>query len=120
MSSPVALPWIVSVDYPHGGTTCGDPLRVASDLVAAAGLDEAAPGCYDARARLAQLDEWGIEAQVLYPNVIGFFTQAFAGLDDGLGLECVRAYNDFLVDFASVASERLLPIAMLPIWDVAA
>jgi predicted TIM-barrel fold metal-dependent hydrolase len=56
---------------------------------------------------------------VLYPNVAGFGSQRFLRLrDDELKLVCVRAYNDFLRDWASVAPERLITIMSIPFWDV--
>ena len=79
------------------------------------------PGSFDAQERLRYMDSLGIWAQVLYPNVGGFGTQAFAKMDDTeLKLGCVRAYNDFLVDWASADSRRLLPIMATPFWDVEA
>jgi uncharacterized protein len=81
-------------------------------------LDEADPACYDAVSRLQHLDEDGIFAQVLYPNIIGFETHAFiTQLGPELALECVRTYNDFLAEFASADPRRLIPIMMLPFWD---
>jgi len=74
---------------------------------------------FDSTARLKKMDEFGLYAQVLYPNLIGFETQSFLDLGDPqLALDCVRAYNDFLTDFASADPNRLLPISMLPYWDV--
>lgn len=86
-------------------------------------LEEGDPGCYDPRERLKRMDEYGIHAQVLYPNVIGFSAQHFLGLKDPeLMLECVRAYNDFLIDFAneSGSPDRFIPVMALPFWDVEA
>ena len=84
-------------------------------------LDEAIPGGHDAAARLKAMDEYGLYAQVLYPNMIGFDSQAFFSLPEPeAALDCVRAYNDFLTDFASADPKRLLPITMLPFWDVEA
>lgn len=81
-------------------------------------LEEADPACYTPAARLRRLDDWGLAAQVLYPNIIGFDTHAFIEqLDPALALECVRAYNDFLAEFASADPNRLIPIMMLPVWD---
>lgn len=77
------------------------------------------PAAWDPQARLAFMDAQGIHAQVLYPNIGGF--GAGAWLQHGepaFALECVQAYNDFQVDFASAAPERLLPITSLPFWDV--
>jgi len=81
--------------------------------------DEIAPAMYDSAARVALLDEEGIDAQVLYPNVGGFGNGYFAGLpDQELALACVRAYNDFLTDWCSVAPDRLVAVTALPFWDV--
>jgi predicted TIM-barrel fold metal-dependent hydrolase len=81
-------------------------------------LDEVDPGAWIAEDRLKRMDEYGIFAQVLYPNLIGFESPLFVGLGTELALECVRAYNDFITDFSSVDPRRLIPIAMLPYWDV--
>ncbi len=79
------------------------------------------PGAYDAVARLAYLDAEGIHGQVLYPNVGGFGSGAFLQLrEPELMLECVRAYNDFIVEWASEDPTRLVPIMATPFWDVAA
>lgn len=81
-------------------------------------LEESDPAGFDPHRRLERLDEYQIYAQVLYPNIIGFDTHAFMALGPEMSLECVRAYNDFLTEFASADPRRLLPIAMLPFWDV--
>jgi hypothetical protein len=60
-----------------------------------------------------------VAAQVLYPNIIGFDAHAFLDqLGPELATECVRAYNDFLAEFAAVAPKRFIPMMMLPFWDV--
>lgn len=82
--------------------------------------DEIDPGGFDPVVRLQRMDEFGLYAQVLYPNLIGFETSAFMDLGPELALLCTQAYNDFLVDFASVDPQRLLPIAMVPFWDLEA
>ena len=64
--------------------------------------DEIPPPAYEASARLAHMDDEGIYAQVLYPNVAGFGSAYFLKLGDReLVTACVRAYNDFLVEWAS-------------------
>jgi predicted TIM-barrel fold metal-dependent hydrolase len=81
--------------------------------------EEAHPGAYDAKARLDYMDSLGIWAMVLYPNVGGFGNQVFGRLDDDEAkLACVRAYNDFLIDWSGADSKRLIPIMTLPYWDV--
>lgn len=77
------------------------------------------PASYDARARLAHMDAEGIHAQVLYPNVGGFGSGRFLALQEpDLMLACVRAYNDFLVEWCSADPARLVPVMATPFWDV--
>ncbi|MGE4617339.1 MAG: amidohydrolase family protein [Gammaproteobacteria bacterium] len=83
------------------------------------GYDEMHPGAYDADARLEYMDEIGIWAMVMYPNVGGFGNQAFLKLGDlELMLTCVQAYNDWQTEWASADPRRLLPITSTPFWDV--
>ena len=84
-------------------------------------LQDADPACFDAKSRLERLDDYGVWAQVLYPNVIAFDAHAFlTELGSGLATACVEAYNDFLADFAAADTRRLVPLMMLPFWDVEA
>ena len=76
------------------------------------------PAAYDSSARLTRLDEFGVQAQVLYPNLLGFDAQVFLQLAPELALECVRAYNDFLVEWGSADPARLVPMMCLPFWDI--
>jgi uncharacterized protein len=79
------------------------------------------PGAYDAKARLEYMDEMGIWAMVMYPNVGGFGAQQFLRLNDPeLMLTCVQIYNDWQTEWASADSRRLLPITSIPFWDVEA
>ena len=79
------------------------------------------PGAYDAKARLKYMDQMGIWAMVMYPNVGGFGAQQFLKLNDPeLMLTCVQIYNDWQTEWASADSRRLLPITSIPFWDVKA
>jgi uncharacterized protein len=81
--------------------------------------EEMHPGAYDAKARLKYMDEMGIWAMVMYPNVGGFGAQQFLKLNDPeLMLTCVQIYNDWQTEWASADSRRLLPITSIPFWDV--
>jgi uncharacterized protein len=67
------------------------------------------------------MDEIGAWAAVLYPNLGGFGNQAFLDMDDNeLRLACVRAYNDWLHEWTSIAPERFVKIAAIPFWDLEA
>lgn len=80
--------------------------------------DEADPAGWDPIHRLERMDEMGITAQVMFSNVLGFASFAFFDLEPEAALECVRVYNDFQTDFASVDPKRLLPQTFLPFWDI--
>lgn len=72
-------------------------------------------------ARLRFMDRERIYANVLYPNVGGFGAAGFLKLGEPeLMLACVRAYNDFLFDWASADPGRLVPVMSTPFWDVGA
>ncbi len=81
-------------------------------------IEDVDPGSWNPLERLKRMDEYGIYAQVLYPNLIGFETPLFMRLGAEESLACVRAYNDFLTEFASADPNRLVPIAMVPFWDL--
>jgi uncharacterized protein len=84
-------------------------------------FDDAHPAAYDVTARLSVMDEVGIYAQVVYPNIAGFGGQKFADVGDAeLRLLCVRIYNDAMAEMQDASHGRLFPMALLPWWDIAA
>jgi uncharacterized protein len=79
------------------------------------------PGSWNPVERLKRMDEYGLHAQVIYPNVGGFGSGRFLALKEPeLMLDCVRAYNDFLTEWCNTDPKRLVPIMALPFWDVEA
>jgi len=82
-------------------------------------LDDADPATWDVKLRLALMDEWGINAQLLYPNVALFNTARFMDLRQAeLQLEVVQVYNSWQTEWSSAAPDRLIPITVLPFWDL--
>ena len=77
------------------------------------------PGCYEVKARLADMDVIQIERSLCFPNVCRFGGQLFLWLKDReLALACVRAYNDWMVDeWAGESGGRLIPLCIIPLWD---
>lgn len=80
--------------------------------------DEVDPAVYDAHDRLRRLDEFGIEVQLIYPNILGFASAALIPLGLDVATMCVRAWNDFTLEWSSADSRRLVPMAALPFWDI--
>jgi predicted TIM-barrel fold metal-dependent hydrolase len=70
--------------------------------------------------RLAVMDEAGVHAQIVYPNILGFGGQAAAKVDIELRQVCVEIYNDAMAELQAESGERLFPMALLPWWDVKA
>jgi predicted TIM-barrel fold metal-dependent hydrolase len=84
-------------------------------------LQDADPATWDATARLAKMDEFGIHTEVLYPNIAGFGGGRYMILpDDELRLACVRAYNDWLAEWTSIDPRRFIMNCSVPFWDVPA
>jgi predicted TIM-barrel fold metal-dependent hydrolase len=78
------------------------------------------PGCHDISERIKDMDLEGVWAQLCFPNMGGFAGGVFArSKDRSLGLECVRAYNDFIIEeWCAAYPDRQIPLAMTPYWDV--
>jgi predicted TIM-barrel fold metal-dependent hydrolase len=82
-------------------------------------FEEVDPAAWSVPDRLALLDDQGIEAQVIYPNGVGFASNhIFAITDHEQRAEILRLFNDFYVDVQAESAGRLVPQAMLPIWDM--
>src|SRR5205823_1143620 len=72
-------------------------------------------GGWDPVARLADMDMDGIAAEVLYPSVGMTLAQS---TDVDYQLACIRAYNDWLVEYCEAGRGRLVGLAMIPTVDV--
>ncbi|HMD45802.1 MAG TPA: amidohydrolase family protein, partial [Acidimicrobiales bacterium] len=84
-------------------------------------IEDCHPAAYDSTARLGHMDENGIWACALYPNIAGFGSQQFLAIEDDEAKRwAVRGYNDFLFDWTSVDPRRFITVVSVPFWDVAA
>ena len=67
------------------------------------------------RVRLEQMDEEGIDVQVIY----GTFNLMFSSiLDKDLALALCRAYNNYMAEDCRACGDRLKPIGVIPLQDV--
>lgn len=82
-------------------------------------FDEMRRGCFDPVARLEDMDLNHVEASLCFPQMIRFCGQEFSEVKDrDLGLACVRAYNDWMVeDWCATSPKRLIPLGIVPLWD---
>ena len=104
--APIGIFGLAGTDYAYGD---GFP----------ASIDELPEASWNAARRLAMMDELGVHAHVIYPNVLGFGLYVLSKLDDReLAIDCVRIYNEWLTSWARPSGGRLVPIALLPVWDL--
>jgi len=99
-----------------------DGSRVAGNVGAAEfRFEDVHKGAYDLTARLGWLDDRGIHQQVLFPNTLaGFGAVRFYEMiaDKDLCSVCVSIYNDAAAEIQEESGGRLLPLAMIPWWDI--
>lgn len=73
------------------------------------------PGGYDPKERVKEMETDGVSAEVLYPTLgLRLF-----GIDDPeLQEACFTVYNDWLIDYCSVAPKRLVGIPCLAAFNI--
>ncbi|MEZ4215346.1 MAG: amidohydrolase family protein [Myxococcota bacterium] len=82
-------------------------------------FDDIAKGCWDPKARIADMDLNHVEASLCFPNYPRFCGQLFAERKDKtLSKLCVEAYNDWMVEeWCGDSAGRLIPLCVVPLWD---
>jgi predicted TIM-barrel fold metal-dependent hydrolase len=94
--------------------------RARDDMtMTATTYDDVRPGCYESKARLADMDQNHTEASLCFPNFPRFCGQTFLEAKDrDLALLCVQAYNDWMVEeWCGPTDGRLFPLCLVPLWD---
>jgi predicted TIM-barrel fold metal-dependent hydrolase len=72
-------------------------------------------GGWDPHERLKDQAVDGVSAEVLYPTQ---GVQVWLVGDVELEEACIRVYNDWMIDFCSVAPDRFWGLAMISLWNV--
>ncbi len=82
--------------------------------------EEMRPGCYDVAARAADMKMNHVEASLCFPTFPRFCGQTFteATTDRELGMACIVAYNDWMVDeWCGESGGVNIPLCLIPLWD---
>jgi predicted TIM-barrel fold metal-dependent hydrolase len=81
--------------------------------------EEMRKGCWDPKARIADMDANWTEAQMCFPSFPRFCGQVFMEAEDKVLADlCVKAYNDWMVEEWCGDSEgRLIPLTITHLWD---
>jgi predicted TIM-barrel fold metal-dependent hydrolase len=77
------------------------------------------PACYDAKARIQAMNSDGVLAAMLFASLAGFDGNRFSQHPDKeLGLLCLQAYNDWMLDEVCAGNPgRFIGLALIPMWD---
>jgi predicted TIM-barrel fold metal-dependent hydrolase len=119
--------WVLDGEYlfPAGGISFvnrdGDKVAFFDQDITDHGnrWDEIHEASYDAKARVKFMDELGVHAHIVYPNIMGFQTGSLVRLKDrDLAYQTVRIYNDAMAEWAEEGAGRLFPQAIVPFWDI--
>ncbi len=83
-------------------------------------FDDCHVAAYQVKERLALMDELGLWAQVIYPNTGGISSSVLVTKvqDNELRKACVEIYNDAAAEMQQESRGRLVPMGLLPMWDM--
>jgi predicted TIM-barrel fold metal-dependent hydrolase len=73
---------------------------------------------HDTGERIKLMDDQGIHAQIVYPNILGFGGQRGMEVDSSLRLASIQIFNDAMIEMQNDSSKRIFPMALLPWWDI--
>ncbi len=81
--------------------------------------DEMRPGYYEPAARVEDMLANHVDCSLSFPTFPRFCGQTFyEAKDHDLGLACVRAYNDWMIEEWCADSDGVLvPLIIVPLWD---
>jgi predicted TIM-barrel fold metal-dependent hydrolase len=106
--------------YSAGGVIARDGSKEEADIALHQWSHEQIHvGAWDPEVRLQVMDECGIDAQVIFPSTIGLGGQDLALVDDdSLRRLTIELYNDRMTQIQADSGNRLLPLPLMPAWDV--
>ncbi|MGH9112022.1 MAG: amidohydrolase family protein [Acidimicrobiales bacterium] len=76
-------------------------------------------GCYDIDERVMDMNRNGVLGSMCFPSFVQFCGQLFSRSKDlDMGLNLLRAYNDWHIDeWCGTHPGRFIPLSIPPIWD---
>ena len=109
------------VSIPLEATPGGDKSKFdrSKMTMTAMTYDDMRPGCYDRDARIKEFEENWLDGSLPFPTFPRFCGQTFyEGSDKELGLACVKAYNDWMVEeWCGPSGGMNIPLCIMPLWD---
>jgi predicted TIM-barrel fold metal-dependent hydrolase len=83
-------------------------------------IDQIHAAAYDTTARIELMDDIGVWAQIVFPGVVGLGGQGLADTVQDVALRtlCLEIFNDASAELQAESGDRLLPMGLLPAWDI--
>jgi predicted TIM-barrel fold metal-dependent hydrolase len=109
----------VMVSGEHGEVRRADQMSISGSI-----YDEQHPSSYDPNERVKVMDAYGIRAATTYPFLgltgpdVWKATEMSASLE--FQVEVVKAYNDWILTWATEQPGRFIPLGCLPYWNIEA
>jgi predicted TIM-barrel fold metal-dependent hydrolase len=102
---------------PEGDTTKFDRSKMVMEALT---YDEMRPGCYERDARVKDFELNWVDGSLPFPTFPRFCGQTFyEGNDKELGLACVEAYNNWMIEeWCEPSGGVNIPLCLIPLWDV--
>jgi predicted TIM-barrel fold metal-dependent hydrolase len=88
------------------------------DIQGGSHVSEVHEASWEPKARVALMDDIGVWAQIIYPNVAGFGGHKLMKLPSETSRLIVETYNDAMAEMQQGSGGRLLPQALIPFWDI--
>jgi predicted TIM-barrel fold metal-dependent hydrolase len=102
---------------PGGDVSQFDRTKMVMEAVT---YDEMRPGCWDRDERIKDMELNWVDGSLPFPTFPRFCGQTFYEAEDKeLGLACVQAYNDWMVEeWCAPSGGMNIPLCIMPLWDV--
>ncbi len=81
--------------------------------------DEMRPGCWQVKPRVEDMLANHVDKSLCFPTFPRFCGQtSYDAADRELGLACIHAYNDFMIEeWCGESAGHLVPLCLVPLWD---
>jgi predicted TIM-barrel fold metal-dependent hydrolase len=105
--------------YPVNGKSAVAGLPQSEWRMGPVPFAELPAAAYEPRAREQAMLSDGVVGSLLFPTFPRFCGQLFSeAADKDLGLACIRAYNDWMIDeWCGSVPGRFIPMVIIPLWD---
>jgi hypothetical protein len=102
---------------PNGDLSKFDRTKMVMEALT---YDEMRPGCYERDARVKDFEANWMDGSLPFPTFPRFCGQTFYEANDKeLGLACVKAYNDWMIEeWCGPSGGMNIPLCLIPLWDV--